>query len=143
MHDSFFNTTSRPPVQTLSALSFASVYVVKLESALQLSSYRLIALFFPSYQKLFLPEARCACSHVCLTQLVRFTATLRWNFITPIARELMLLLGFVDADAWTLRQVLSSAPGRAVMLAIGGAEEALLAGPGLNDLVLNKRFALF
>ncbi|EIE22510.1 hypothetical protein COCSUDRAFT_83467 [Coccomyxa subellipsoidea C-169] len=70
-------------------------------------------------------------------------ATLRWNFITPIARELMLLLGFVDADAWTLRQVLSSAPGRAVMLAIGGAEEALLAGPGLNDLVLNKRFALF
>ncbi|BDA43207.1 Diacylglycerol O-acyltransferase 2 [Coccomyxa sp. Obi] len=65
-------------------------------------------------------------------------ATLRWNFITPIARELMLLLGFVDADAATLRRVLA-APGRGVMLAIGGAEEALLARPGLNDIVLNKR----
>lgn len=53
----------------------------------------------------------------------------------------MLLLGFVDADASTLRRVLS-APGRAVMLAIGGAEEALLARPGFNDLVLNKRSAL-
>ncbi len=68
-------------------------------------------------------------------------ATLRWNFITPIARELMLLLGFVDADAATLRRVLA-APGRGVMLAIGGAEEALLAQPGLNDIVLNKRWAL-
>lgn len=70
----------------------------------------------------------------------RCAATLKWNFITPIARELMLLLGFVDADASTLRRVLS-APGRAVMLAIGGSEEALLARPGFNDLVLNKRSA--
>lgn len=34
------------------------------------------------------------------------TATLNWNFRTPIARELMLLLGFIDASAPTLRRVL-------------------------------------
>ena len=32
-------------------------------------------------------------------------------------------------------------PGRAVLLAVGGAEEALLARPGTNDLILNKRRA--
>ncbi len=53
----------------------------------------------------------------------------------------MLLLGFIDADAATLRRVLRK-PGRAVMLAVGGAEEALLARPGRNDLVLNKRCAV-
>jgi len=51
----------------------------------------------------------------------------------------MLLLGFVDADAASLRRVLAAKPGRAVVLAIGGAEEALLARPGTNELVLNKR----
>lgn len=39
-----------------------------------------------------------------------------------------------------LRQVLRK-PGRAVLLAVGGAEEALLARPGTNDLILNKRHA--
>ena len=52
----------------------------------------------------------------------------------------MLLLGFIDADAATLRKVLRK-PGRAVMLAVGGAEEALLAKPGTHDLILNKRCA--
>ncbi|KAK9831448.1 hypothetical protein WJX81_006091 [Elliptochloris bilobata] len=65
-------------------------------------------------------------------------ATLNWNFRTPIARELMLLLGFIDASAPTLRHVLK-APGRAVLLAIGGAQEALLAWPGTYDIILNKR----
>jgi hypothetical protein len=50
----------------------------------------------------------------------------------------MLLLGFIDADAATLCCVLRK-PGRAVMLAVGGAEEALLARPGMHDLILNKR----
>jgi len=39
-----------------------------------------------------------------------FAATLLWNFRTPIARELMLLLGFVDASAPTLRRVLKVGP---------------------------------
>lgn len=75
----------------------------------------------------------------------------------------MLLLGFIDASAPTLRRVLkvpisgffpalrtpqcgqhpcyiaTQAPGRAVLLAIGGAQEALLAWPGTYDIILNKR----
>lgn len=43
-----------------------------------------------------------------LTPVCHYAATLRWNFNTPIARELMLLHGFVDADAATLRKVLLS-----------------------------------
>jgi len=108
---------------------------------------------------------------------IALAATLLWNFRTPIALELMLLLGFVDASAPTLRRVLKvrpgmlwepvwagaphlqpwvhegcktpigdswlrprrQAPGRAVLLAIGGAQEALLAWPGTYDIVLNKR----
>lgn len=34
---------------------------------------------------------------------------------------------------------LLSTPGRALMVAIGGASEALLAAPGTMDLILNKR----
>nr|AYE66856.1 DGAT2B [Lobosphaera incisa]AZI70897.1 acyl-CoA:diacylglycerol acyltransferase 2.1 [Lobosphaera incisa] len=64
--------------------------------------------------------------------------TLNWNFVTPIAREFLLMHGACDVTRDTLCALLSR-PGRAVMVAIGGAAEALHAFPGTYDLVLAKR----
>ena len=47
--------------------------------------------------------------------------------------------GMCDVRKKTMVELLST-PGRAVMVAIGGASEALLAAPGTMDLILNKRY---
>ena len=68
-----------------------------------------------------------------------FTAgTISWNFITPVVREFCLMHGMCDVSRKTMVELLST-PGRALMVAIGGASEALLAAPGTMDLILNKR----
>ncbi|KAK9811809.1 hypothetical protein WJX72_010459 [[Myrmecia] bisecta] len=64
--------------------------------------------------------------------------TITWNFITPIARETLLMHGACDVTKDTLLTLLGR-PGSAVMVAIGGAAEALHAFPGTYDLVLAKR----
>ncbi len=46
--------------------------------------------------------------------------------------------GMCDVSRKTMVELLST-PGRALMVAIGGASEALLAAPGTMDLILNKR----
>jgi len=64
------------------------------------------------------PGARCTlrafagAADTCISEPAHagLAATLLWNFRTPIARELMLLLGFVDASAPTLRRVLKVGP---------------------------------
>jgi hypothetical protein len=65
--------------------------------------------------------------------------TLMWNFLCMGSRELLLSLGMVDASKKTLLKVLNKKPGRAILLAVGGAEEALLSRKGTFDLVLKKR----
>ncbi|DBA86491.1 hypothetical protein WJX79_000956 [Trebouxia sp. C0005] len=66
------------------------------------------------------------------------TGTISWNFITPVVREFCLMHGMCDVSRKTMVELLST-PGRALMVAIGGASEALLAAPGTMDLILNKR----
>lgn len=65
--------------------------------------------------------------------------TLNINFRFPIVRELLLSLGLCDASKETCINILSSGPGRAILLAVGGAAEALLAEPGTYDIILDKR----
>lgn len=65
--------------------------------------------------------------------------TISWNFITPVVREFCLMHGMCDVRRDTMVELLSL-PGRAVMVAIGGASEALLAAPGTMNLILNKRY---
>ena len=73
------------------------------------------------------------------TYILHFTAgTISWNFITPVVREFCLMHGMCDVSRKTMVELLST-PGRALMVAIGGASEALLAAPGTMDLILNKR----
>ncbi|KAL3162067.1 diacylglycerol O-acyltransferase 1 [Trebouxia sp. C0009 RCD-2024] len=64
--------------------------------------------------------------------------TISLNFITPVVREFCLMHGMCDVRRDTMVELLST-PGRAVMVAIGGAAEALLAAPGTTHLILNKR----
>ena len=47
------------------------------------------------------------------------------NLLIPFVREVCLLLGNIDANRSTLLRALR-APGRAVVLVVGGASEALL-----------------
>lgn len=65
--------------------------------------------------------------------------TINLNFITPVVREFCLMHGMCDVRRDTMVELLST-PGRAVMIAIGGASEALLAAPGSTNLILNKRY---
>lgn len=67
--------------------------------------------------------------------------TISLNFITPVVREFCLMHGMCDVRRDTMVELLST-PGRAVMVAIGGAAEALLAAPGTTHLILNKRYCL-
>uniref|UniRef100_A0A914UPH4 Acyltransferase n=1 Tax=Plectus sambesii TaxID=2011161 RepID=A0A914UPH4_9BILA len=68
-------------------------------------------------------------------------ATLWGNFIVPLRREFLLAYGLIDCSRESLEHVLSSEEkGNAVVLAIGGAEEAIEAHPGgLEVLTLQRR----
>ncbi|XGW20778.1 hypothetical protein V3C99_004062 [Haemonchus contortus] len=72
---------------------------------------------------------------------IRFSpCTLASNFKVMITRELLLLAGFIDCSKESISNALSAQKGgRAVVLAIGGAEEALYARPGEHVLKLLTR----
>eukprot|EP00879_Flechtneria_rotunda_P031230 GHRR01034097.1.p1 GENE.GHRR01034097.1~~GHRR01034097.1.p1 ORF type:complete len:270 (+),score=57.66 GHRR01034097.1:214-1023(+) len=65
--------------------------------------------------------------------------TLEINFKLPFLREFLLLHGVVDASKTACLMVLGRGSGQAILLAVGGAQESLLAKPGTYDLILNKR----
>ncbi|KAK6032123.1 diacylglycerol acyltransferase [Ostertagia ostertagi] len=66
--------------------------------------------------------------------------TLSSNFKMMIRRELLLLLGLIDVSKESIEYVLNGPEtGRAVVIVVGGAEEALDAHPGHHKLVLKSR----
>lgn len=64
--------------------------------------------------------------------------TVSANFLVPIWRELILGLGFADADRSSVRGMLES--NISVGIVVGGAAESLESRPGVNDLTLNRRY---
>lgn len=69
----------------------------------------------------------------------RFCLTLASNFNAPFIREYCLLHGLRSASKTSCKNLLTSHPGSAIVIVVGGAAESLLAAPGTNDLVLAKR----
>ncbi|KAI8987121.1 diacylglycerol acyltransferase type 2B [Pilobolus umbonatus] len=65
--------------------------------------------------------------------------TLTANFKIPIYRELILSLGIASVSRHSCEKILSSGPGRTIVIVVGGASESLSARPGTNDLTLKKR----
>ncbi|VDL77326.1 unnamed protein product [Nippostrongylus brasiliensis] len=66
--------------------------------------------------------------------------TLSSNFNRMFTRELMLLCGFMDCSKESIRNNLSEdKTGQALVIAVGGAEEALDAHPGTHKLTLLSR----
>ncbi|TPX57015.1 hypothetical protein PhCBS80983_g04128 [Powellomyces hirtus] len=66
--------------------------------------------------------------------------TLDVNWSIPIWREMQMALSAVSVSAKSLKHILTQkGPGWSAMVVIGGAEEALLAYPGTNDIILNRR----
>ncbi|KAK6728254.1 hypothetical protein RB195_005722 [Necator americanus] len=66
--------------------------------------------------------------------------TLASNFNIMIRRELLLLGGFIDCSKESIRNVLSGEKkGKAVVIVVGGAEEALDAHPRMHKLKLASR----
>ena len=61
--------------------------------------------------------------------------TLEINFRLPFMREFLLLHGVVDASKSSCLWVLGKGSGQAILLAVGGAQESLLAEPGTYDVV--------
>ncbi|GET89267.1 hypothetical protein, conserved [Leishmania tarentolae] len=65
--------------------------------------------------------------------------TLTINLYVPLWRQLAIWAGCGDASASCIRKTLRSGPGQSIMLVVGGADEALMATPNRNDLLLFKR----
>jgi len=65
--------------------------------------------------------------------------TLKLNFYTPFARELVLAAGLCDVSAVSCHNNLSRGPGSSILIVVGGAKEALDAHPGTNNLYLRER----
>lgn len=65
--------------------------------------------------------------------------TLTTNFKFPIYRDIILALGIASVSRHSCEKILSSGPGRSIVIVIGGASESLNARPGIADLVLKKR----
>jgi hypothetical protein len=64
-------------------------------------------------------------------------ATVTFNSFMPLWREVLLWLGFVNADRDSLARCL--ADGLSVVTVVGGAVESLSAGPGRADITLEER----
>ncbi|KAI9328086.1 diacylglycerol O-acyltransferase 2 [Obelidium mucronatum] len=64
-------------------------------------------------------------------------ATLDMNFRIPVFRDFLLSLGFISCESTALDAVLSN--NESVMLAVGGAAEAMDSRPGTNFLTLDTR----
>ncbi|EPB68262.1 diacylglycerol acyltransferase [Ancylostoma ceylanicum] len=65
--------------------------------------------------------------------------TLVGQFYTPFRREWGLLHGMIDCSRESLTHVLSGKKGKACVLVVGGAEEALDAHPGHHILTIYRR----
>ncbi|KAI8388859.1 diacylglycerol acyltransferase [Radiomyces spectabilis] len=65
--------------------------------------------------------------------------TLASNFHLPFYRDIILSLGMASVSRHSCESILSSGPGRAIVIVLGGASESLNARPGMNDLVLKRR----
>jgi 2-acylglycerol O-acyltransferase 2 len=65
--------------------------------------------------------------------------TLKTNFKFPIYRDIILALGIASVSRHSCEHILSSGPGRSIVIVIGGASESLSARPGIADLTLKKR----
>ncbi|KAI7904288.1 diacylglycerol acyltransferase [Cokeromyces recurvatus] len=65
--------------------------------------------------------------------------TLTSNFNIPIYRDLIMSLGLAAVSRRSCESILSSSPGRSIVIVIGGAAESLSARPGIANLVLRKR----
>ena len=65
--------------------------------------------------------------------------TLNVLFRVPFYREYLLAVGLCDASRESVRYNLNRGPGSSVLLVVGGAQEALDAHPGTNDLTLANR----
>ncbi|KAJ1350175.1 hypothetical protein KIN20_005903 [Parelaphostrongylus tenuis] len=69
-----------------------------------------------------------------------FGCTLVSNFKIMIRREILLLSGFIDCSKESIRNTLASEKsGHAVVIVVGGAEEALDAHPNMHKLTLLSR----
>ncbi|CAD5224360.1 unnamed protein product [Bursaphelenchus okinawaensis] len=72
--------------------------------------------------------------------ITRYLATLDMHFKQPFRRELIAAFGLVGASFKALVNVLSDAnKGKAVVLVVGGAEEALECHPDIYKLCLERR----
>jgi len=69
--------------------------------------------------------------------------TLGFNLKVPFFREWLLRMGIVSVSAASIRHVLQSGPGSAMVIVPGGAAESLDARPGANDLTLQRRNGFF
>lgn len=65
--------------------------------------------------------------------------TLTSNFKIPIYRDIVLACGVCSVSRQSCEYILSSGPGRSIVIVIGGASESLSARPGIADLTLKKR----
>lgn len=65
--------------------------------------------------------------------------TLTSNFKFPIYRDIILACGIASVSRHSCEYILSSGPGRSIVIVIGGAAESLSARPGIADLTLKRR----
>lgn len=65
--------------------------------------------------------------------------TLNSNFRIPFYRDFIMSLGIAAVSRRSCESILSSGPGRSIVIVVGGAAESLNARPGVADLVLRKR----
>ncbi|ORX57392.1 DAGAT-domain-containing protein [Hesseltinella vesiculosa] len=65
--------------------------------------------------------------------------TLVSNFKLPLYRDFIMALGIAAVSRRSCESILSSGPGRSIVIVVGGASESLYAVPGTNDLTLKKR----
>lgn len=66
-----------------------------------------------------------------------FVTTLVNQFYVPFYRDYLMALGVTSVVKKNLKLILNK--GGSVIIVVGGARESLLAKPGLNSIVLNKR----
>lgn len=65
--------------------------------------------------------------------------TLVSNFRLPFYRDIIMALGIAGVSRRSCEHILSSGPGRSIVIVVGGAAESLYARPGIADLTLKKR----
>lgn len=65
--------------------------------------------------------------------------TLVSNFKLPFYRDIIMALGIAAVSRRSCEHILSSGPGRSIVIVVGGAAESLNARPGMADLTLKKR----